>query len=488
MQKRSLSAFILFVYLFAGCIDHLHAQGLYFNENKKFKIVQFTDVHWESGQEGNETTIAMMELVLDKERPDLVVLTGDIITSGDLKTGWGEIAVPMVERKINWIATLGNHDSEGDIPREKVYDIIQSVPYNLNTSNPEKLSGFGNFYLPVLSKDGERSAILYFFDSHDYVTPFQPGKYAWIKQDQIRWYKNVSNQIKQENNNRPVPSLAFFHIPLPEYKIVRGLKGTTGNKNEGVSSPELNSGMFSAMFEQQDMMGVFVGHDHDNDFIGTYHDIALAYGRRSGSESYGRLKLGARVINVYQDVFHFDTWISTGDDIEFPFTYPSKGLTDFSKERLKPAVKPKKKLRPGVTYTYFEGNISSVNQINNLERVESGRINNFSLSPAKTEDHFAFEYHAYIKIPADGIYQFYINSDDGAVLFIDDKEIINNDGGHSPRLKKGSIGLKKGYHKIKVLYFEDYMGNVLDVGISGLILRPGKIRDDMLFTESSGNN
>ena len=68
--------------------------------------------------------------------------------------------------------------------------------------------------------------------------------------------------------------------------------------------------MFASFLDMRDVMGVFVGHDHDNDFIGIDKGIALGYGRVTGADAYGELTRGARIIELYEDQFKFDTWIS----------------------------------------------------------------------------------------------------------------------------------------------------------------------------------
>ena len=70
---------------------------------------------------------------------------------------------------------------------------------------------------------------------------------------------------------------------------------------------------------------------------------------------------------------------------------------------------------------------------------------------------------AILKIDKDGIYTFFTDSDDGSMLYIDDEEIVNNDGNHGNVEKSGKAALKKGYHKIKVLYFDSGGGNSLKV-------------------------
>ena len=54
------------------------AHTLRFRDDGTFKIVQFTDMHWHNGDPDDLQTRALMERVLDAERPDLVLLTGDV--------------------------------------------------------------------------------------------------------------------------------------------------------------------------------------------------------------------------------------------------------------------------------------------------------------------------------------------------------------------------------------------------------------------------
>lgn len=300
---------------------------LYFKNDTAFKIVQFTDIHWKSNKIGNETNLATIRDVLDREQPDLVVFTGDIVLSKHydkdvLTKGWSEVTAPLRERKIKWVATLGNHDSEGDVPRESLYNFIINLPYNINSKVETR-----DFVLPVLTLDKKLSSALYIFDSGEYAKRGEPGKYAWIKREQINNYKQVSDQLKDKNNGNAIPSLAFFHIPLPEYAIMKEElrdNGLLGHCNEKECSPVINSGLFAAMRLQGDVMGVFCGHDHNNDYIGEYYNIALAYGRCSGVNAYGKLRNGARTIVLHPQEHNFDTWITIPTRTELFYHYPTK--------------------------------------------------------------------------------------------------------------------------------------------------------------------
>ena len=73
-------------------------------------------------------------------------------------------------------------------------------------------------------------------------------------------------------------------------------------------------------------------------------------------------------------------------------------------------------------------------------------------------------FDGYINIPEDGIYTFWLDSDDGSMLYIDGKTVIDNDGAHSPREIVGQKALRKGLHKLHARYW-DYNGGMLRMGI-----------------------
>ncbi len=96
-------------------------------------------------------------------------------------------------------------------------------------------------------------------------------------------------------------------------------------------------------------------------------------------------------------------------------------------------------------------------------------------------DHFAYEFRTLIYISKRGVYRFYTISDDGSKLYIDDKLIVDNDGGHSVRRAEGKVALEKGYHALHLLYFENYMGQELEVGFLGRDIPETPIPAEMLF-------
>ena len=121
--------------------------------------------------------------------------------------------------------------------------------------------------------------------------------------------------------------------------------------------------------------------------------------------------------------------------------------------------------KEGLTYSYYEGEWKYLPDFSQLQPVDSGIAEDFDVTRmAKQENHFGFVFEGFVEVPEDGLYEFSTRSDDGSKLFIHGQEVVDNDGSHSVQLQSGAIGLKKGLHPVKVLYFEDFAGERLILG------------------------
>lgn len=325
MKKR----FFIFC-LILGLVSGIQAQTLKFNANGKFKIVQFTDVHYIADDPRSTIAIERINEVLDAEKPDLVLFTGDVIYGKPAEKSMRTVLDIVSKRELPFAVTFGNHDNEQGLSRKELLKIIQSIPCNL-TSTTEGISGVTNFILPVKSADGKKDAeILYVFDSHSYSKIEGIGGYDYIDFDQIRWYRDNSRKYTESNGGTVIPSLAFFHIPLPEYHQAATDETAPffGIRKEKACAPLLNSGLFMSLKEMGDVQGVFVGHDHDNDYAAMWQGILLAYGRYTGGDTvYNNLPNGARVIELTEGEKGFRTWIRLKNNhIEQEVVFPESFL------------------------------------------------------------------------------------------------------------------------------------------------------------------
>ncbi|WP_430974637.1 metallophosphoesterase family protein [Sunxiuqinia rutila] len=331
MKKRLNFVLILLVMLTTPGWSQEHR--LQFNTDQTFKIVQFTDMHIKAKDPASKAAFETMDKILDQEKPDLVVYTGDIVTGKPVQEGWELALNPCVEREIPFAVVFGNHDDEHGVSRAELTEMIRQIPYSLLQPKVKKVNGYGNYVLEVKSSTSdENAAVLYCMDSNAYSTLEGVDGYGWFDLSQVVWYQQQSRKQK-EKNGAVLPALAFFHIPLPEYReAYRNEKNPAiGVRFEDECAPKINTGMLASMLQAGDVMGTFVGHDHVNDYMAYYRDMALTYGRFSGGKTtYGDLENGARVIVLQEGERAFESWIRTGSgDKLLPVNFPA----DFTEKK-----------------------------------------------------------------------------------------------------------------------------------------------------------
>ena len=86
----------------------------------------------------------------------------------------------------------------------------------------------------------------------------------------------------------------------------------------------------------------------------------------------------------------------------------------------------------------------------------------------------------YIDIPATGGYRFWTESDDGSLLSIDGEMVVNNDGDHGPTEKTGVVSLQKGWHNIRIVYFNSGGSATLKVRYAPLGEEKRELEEGML--------
>ena len=317
------------------CIGQAFAQNTLRFKKGLFKIVQITDLHYKLGVKASEQGLACVREMVETEKPDLVVVTGDIIYSAPADSTLSVVLKTFAQLGVPFCMTFGNHDYDFKTPAVALYNQMQKTQ---NCVMPVLQGKNTDYSLPILSSNGKRTAaVLYCIDTHNKPAIGGIGGYQWISHNQITWYRQRSMVYKQKNGGRPVPSLAFLHIPLPEFNYATDNTHCPmyGSRLERAYSPSINSGMFASIKEMGDIMGVFCGHDHDNDYAVSYFNVLLAHGRFSGGNTeYNHLKRGARVIVLKEGKREFDTWIrEVGGNVLYRTTYPKSYVKDDWRKR-----------------------------------------------------------------------------------------------------------------------------------------------------------
>lgn len=97
------------------------------------------------------------------------------------------------------------------------------------------------------------------------------------------------------------------------------------------------------------------------------------------------------------------------------------------------------------------------------------------------ESNVAISFDGFIKIETAGNYTFFTKSDDGSKLFIDGKEVVNNDGDHGITEKSGNVTLTQGMHSIRIEYFNGGGGSWLGTFYQGPGIQKQPIPGSSLF-------
>ncbi|KAK6080495.1 phosphatase DCR2 [Seiridium cupressi] len=331
----------------------------------KFKFVQISDTHMVTGvgvckdaigaygeplpeSEADPLTVKFIGEIMDAEEPDLVVLTGDQVHHGipDSQSAILKVVAPISERAIPYAAVFGNHDDEGEyaLSRAEQMSLLQDLPLSLCRPGPDQVDGVGNYYIQVVEDSPAETPLLtlYLLDSHGEIpSRVKNPDYEPIKPSQIDWFTNTSKTLRRARAENPNGShhhlsLAFMHIPLPEYAeddvVIRG-----GRRREPTEGPSFNSHFYDAL-AKEDVVALGCGHDHVNDFCGllprrSYEDSQpdpdvtfrsgpwLCYGGGTGFGGYcsygkNRYHRRARVWEFDASVGELKTWKRVEHSIE----------------------------------------------------------------------------------------------------------------------------------------------------------------------------
>ncbi len=300
----------------------------YFTTDREFKVMHLTDIHIGGGfmsKTVDEKALNAIATMVTKEKPDLVIATGDIAfpvpyMAGTFNNYSGAKAFGnlMESLGVYWTVTFGNHDSEcySYFDRESVAEIYSNEEFKhcLFGAGPEDVDGYGNHVIEVKNSKGIITQAMVLIDSQAYVKDTLidsiKGTYDNIHPNQVEWYESEIKRMNAENSEviksiqgdvngglfkqyGTVKTLAFFHIPLVEmadawnefqengfkdtkdFKYIEGIIGEGGRRIFcGLGEDDL----FEKMLELGSTQAMFNGHDHINNTTFEYKGIQFSYG------------------------------------------------------------------------------------------------------------------------------------------------------------------------------------------------------------------
>ncbi|GAA0527120.1 UDP-2,3-diacylglucosamine pyrophosphatase LpxH [Rhizomicrobium palustre] len=303
---------------------------LRFSREGKFKILAVTDLHF--GPEQDPYAVSLISEMIAAEKPDLVLCNGDNIMGGDSRTiaevkdAVDQVARAMEKAGVPWAVVLGNHDREHNahtgLADDAFFALFEAYPHNLNAGWNRAITGTGNHHMLVWDAEGNKPlANIWQLDSGK-GSKDETLSYEWVHQDQIAWYHTT--QAELEKRYGYLPALMFFHIPVREFIDLAASKKIEGARGEDEAPSGINSGLFAAVLERKDVMGMFCGHDHENNYIGEYRGVTLgfigvtgvlnAYPHIAETDARNARLRGGRVFELYADKpGQFKSWVRLRD-------------------------------------------------------------------------------------------------------------------------------------------------------------------------------
>jgi len=267
--------------------------------DEPYKILQLTDLHFGFGilsKKQDELGINAVTKLVKETNPNLIVLTGDSIFPFILKAGTRnnikqakKLVDFMDSFKVPYAFTFGNHDiemgSKGD--KNAISDVILNGEYSVFAKGDENITGVGNYIIKLVDSKEQLLMALVLLDSNMYRDGWFYSGFDCIHQDQTTWCMEELSKLKEQNLD--LKALAFFHMPLPQFKqayekmklgdkSVRYNFGSIGESNDYFGITKYESDFFENAVENGIIKGMFCGHDHLNTLSLTYKDIMMTYG------------------------------------------------------------------------------------------------------------------------------------------------------------------------------------------------------------------
>lgn len=319
--------FVLFPILLGLCITSCAKSKSYepkeymleLEYQNDFRILQLTDTHL-GDKDNTKLHYEFMDLTINESNPNFIVITGDVLTYASKGTA-KDFFNWLESHKIPWTITFGNHDEQcwysidwltgylNNLNNKRIKD-SSSYCYFIDKQD-DNIKGNCNFAINLTSGSKIKEQLI-MMDSNRYNYNRYYTGYDYFHQDQIDWYHNLVTETTNINGSL-VPSLMFYHIPLPEVRdawaaalkdksLIMNPTGSIAQQNEEPCNPKFNSHFYDEIKAMKSTHGMYFGHDHINNYIVNYEGIHFGYGIKATDRVYhDKALLGGRIIIVHDD-------------------------------------------------------------------------------------------------------------------------------------------------------------------------------------------
>jgi hypothetical protein len=123
--------------------------------------------------------------------------------------------------------------------------------------------------------------------------------------------------------------------------------------------------------------------------------------------------------------------------------------------------------KEGLNVQYYEGTWDSLPDFYQIIPLKTGVTKKADLSFSDKNELFGLAFQGFLKVPQTGVYNFYLSSDDGGRMFLENETLIDYDGIHGPGIRKATVALEQGLHPFRLIYFQRYGGLGLHISWEG---------------------
>ena len=297
---KTAALFFLPIVLLASCGEGKlpptrddYLSELTFHEG--FKVIQMADLHWDKGTPIEEES-AYIKSIVSREDPDLLVFTGDNVLGADQYVA-KKLYDTIESTGVPYAVTYGNHDYQGPYSPDFMDSLVTGGAHSLTKIVDDDIHGATNYAVELKNADGSLVWRINLIDSGSLLVESGSYVYDYIRDEQTELYQKLQND--------QTPNLLFFHIPLYEWAYAydeneEGLLGEIHEKatwesrddnfkGQKESYPFFAGQTHSSIFEaakEANCKGMFVGHDHSNDWVSSYEGVTLGYGVKTGRGLY----------------------------------------------------------------------------------------------------------------------------------------------------------------------------------------------------------
>ena len=153
---------------------------------------------------------------------------------------------------------------------------------------------------------------------------------------------------------------------------------------------------------------------------------------------------------------------------------------NYKKEKYATPVTIHEDPKPGLNCNYYKQFFRTSTALNSTKPDSDFVATDFVIPASINAPSFGLQYKGFIDVPETGIYTFYLTCDDGGILTIANREVVNNDGLHSAIQKTGQVALEKGLQSFVLNFIEGGGGFKLVLQYSKENDKPADIPDSWL--------